>query len=138
LPLPPSVSLSLNETSVFCLGTYGADKSLASPVCYFPICTTTKRIFLGWVKEVRTTKSCVDILPDRIEEDSQRSSLLECLFFKNSMSMAIPTWKWSVSWPNPCRRTMALGSTPPLTETSTRNLPGSKGRPLRHLWADFQ
>jgi hypothetical protein len=29
----------------------GADKSLA-----FPICSTTKRIFLGWVKEVRTTK----------------------------------------------------------------------------------
>jgi hypothetical protein len=30
----------------------GADKSLA-----FPICSTTKRIFLGWVEEVRTTKS---------------------------------------------------------------------------------
>jgi hypothetical protein len=23
----------------------------------FPVCITTKRIFLGWVKEVRTTKS---------------------------------------------------------------------------------
>jgi hypothetical protein len=30
----------------------GADKSLA-----FPICSTTKRILLGWVKEVGTTKS---------------------------------------------------------------------------------
>jgi hypothetical protein len=30
----------------------GADKSLA-----FPICNTTRIIFLGWVKEVRTTKS---------------------------------------------------------------------------------
>jgi hypothetical protein len=30
----------------------GADKSLA-----FPICSTTKRILLGWVKKVRTTKS---------------------------------------------------------------------------------
>jgi hypothetical protein len=30
----------------------GADKSLA-----FPICSITKIIFLGWVKEVRTTKS---------------------------------------------------------------------------------
>jgi hypothetical protein len=29
-----------------------ADKSLA-----FRICSTTKTIFLGWVKEVRTTKS---------------------------------------------------------------------------------
>jgi hypothetical protein len=28
-------------------------------------------------------------------------------------------------------RTMALGSTQPLTETSTRNLPGSKKRPAR-------
>jgi hypothetical protein len=31
--------------------------------------------------------------------------------------------------PDPSRRTMALGSTQPLTEMSTRNLPGSKGRP---------
>jgi hypothetical protein len=29
-----------------------ADKFLA-----FPICSITKRTFLGWVKEVRTTKS---------------------------------------------------------------------------------
>jgi hypothetical protein len=34
-----------------------ADKSLAFPVSYFPICSTTKIIFLGWVKEVRTTNS---------------------------------------------------------------------------------
>jgi hypothetical protein len=40
---------------------------------------------------------------------------------------------------------MALGSTLSLTEMSTRNLPGGKGRevgaqswqPHRHLWADF-
>jgi hypothetical protein len=25
-------------------------------ISYIPICSTTKRIFLGWVKEVRTTK----------------------------------------------------------------------------------
>jgi hypothetical protein len=30
---------------------------LAFPISYFPICSTTKRIFLGWVKEVRTMKS---------------------------------------------------------------------------------
>jgi hypothetical protein len=29
---------------------------------------------------------------------------------------------------NPSSRTMALGLTQPLTEMSTRNLPGSKGR----------
>jgi hypothetical protein len=29
--------------------------------------------------------------------------------------------------PNPLDRTMALGSTQPLTEMSTRNLPGFKG-----------
>jgi hypothetical protein len=33
--------------------------------------------------------------------------------------------------PNPSSRTMALGSTQPLTEISARNLPGSKGRPAR-------
>jgi hypothetical protein len=31
--------------------------------------------------------------------------------------------------PNPTRCIMALGSTQPLTEMSTRNLPGRKGRP---------
>jgi hypothetical protein len=31
------------------------------------------------------------------------------------------------SWPNPSSRTMALGSTQPLTGMSTRNLPGVKG-----------
>jgi hypothetical protein len=33
------------------------------------------------------------------------------------------------NWPNPSSRTMALGSTQPLTEMSTRNLPGGKERP---------
>jgi hypothetical protein len=33
--------------------------------------------------------------------------------------------------PNPSSLTMALGSTHPLTEMSTRNLPGDKGRPVR-------
>jgi hypothetical protein len=32
---------------------------------------------------------------------------------------------------NPSSRTMALGSTQPPTEMSTRNLPGGKGRPAR-------
>jgi hypothetical protein len=33
------------------------------------------------------------------------------------------------NWPNSSSRTMALASTQPLTEMSTRNLPGGKGRP---------
>jgi hypothetical protein len=33
--------------------------------------------------------------------------------------------------PNPSSRTMALGSTQPLTEMSIRNLPGGKKRPAR-------
>jgi hypothetical protein len=35
------------------------------------------------------------------------------------------------NWPNPSSRIMALGSTQPLTEMSTRNLPRGKGRPAR-------
>jgi hypothetical protein len=33
--------------------------------------------------------------------------------------------------PNPFSRTMALGLTQPLTEMSTRSIPGGKGRPAR-------
>jgi hypothetical protein len=32
--------------------------------------------------------------------------------------------------PNPSSRTMTLGLTQPLTEMSTRNLPGGKGQPV--------
>jgi hypothetical protein len=35
------------------------------------------------------------------------------------------------SWPNPSSRTMTLASTQPLTEMSTRNFSGGKGRPAR-------
>jgi hypothetical protein len=35
------------------------------------------------------------------------------------------------NWRNPSSRIMALGSTQPLAEMSTRNLPGGKGRPGR-------
>jgi hypothetical protein len=35
------------------------------------------------------------------------------------------------NWTNPFSRTMALGSTQPLTEISTKNLPGGKGRTAR-------
>jgi hypothetical protein len=40
-----------------------------------------------------------------------------------------------LNFPNPSSRTMALGSTQPLTEMSTRNIPGGKWRPARK--ADF-
>jgi hypothetical protein len=33
--------------------------------------------------------------------------------------------------PNPSSRTMSLGSTQPLTEMSTRNLPGDEEQPVR-------
>jgi hypothetical protein len=46
-------------TSILCahFTRNGADKSLAFPMSYLTIWSTTKTIFLGWVKEVRTTKS---------------------------------------------------------------------------------
>jgi hypothetical protein len=36
------------------------------------------------------------------------------------------------NWTNPSSHTMALGSTQPVTEMSTRKLPGGKGRPARN------
>jgi hypothetical protein len=36
--------------------------------------------------------------------------------------------------PNPSSRTMALGLTQPLTEMSTRNIPGGKKRPARRAY----
>jgi hypothetical protein len=45
----------------------------------------------------------------------------------------VPTEVDIFNLPNPSSRTMALGSTQPLTEMSTRNLPGGKKRPARRL-----
>jgi hypothetical protein len=41
-----------------------------------------------------------------------------------------PNWGCSAKG-NPSSRTMALGSSQPLTDMSTRNLPGGKARPAR-------
>jgi hypothetical protein len=40
-------------------------------------------------------------------------------------------WIFSIELILPSALRMALGSTQPLTEMSTRNLPGGKGRPTR-------
>jgi hypothetical protein len=61
--------------------------------------------------------------------------------YRSSLGHYVTSRKWAgsipdevigfVNWPNPSSRTMALGSTQPLTETITRNLPGSKDLPVR-------
>jgi hypothetical protein len=53
----------------------------------------------------------------------------EALSYKPEVSIPVVTEFFY--WPNPSSRTMALGLTQPLTEMSTRNLPGGKGRPER-------
>jgi hypothetical protein len=64
-------------------------------------------------------------------------------FILQSFLLVVPGTFVHVPWPqslrnsesniqsNPSRCTMALGSTQPLTEMSTRNLPGDKERPER-------
>jgi hypothetical protein len=44
-----------------------------------------------------------------------------------------PALTLRTSWKYPSRRTMSLGLTQPLTQMSTRNLPGGKGRPARKV-----
>jgi hypothetical protein len=43
-----------------------------------------------------------------------------------------------LNWPNASSRTMALGPTQPLTEMSTRNLPGNKWRPADNPTANCE
>jgi hypothetical protein len=59
----------------------------------------------GWLRHYATSRKVAGSIPDEVAG-----------FF---------------NWPNPSSRTMAPGSTQPLTEMSTRNLPGGKGRPAR-------
>jgi hypothetical protein len=54
--------------------------------------------------------------------------LVEALCYKlEGRAVRIPDGGF-FNLPNPSSRTMALGSTQPLTETSTANLPGGKKR----------
>jgi hypothetical protein len=55
-------------------------------------------------------------------------SVVEALCYKPKVTGSIPDEVIGFfNWPNPSSRIMALGLTQPLTEMSTRNLPGSKG-----------
>jgi hypothetical protein len=54
---------------------------------------------------------------------------LPFLHFKFILPMS--SLEYFVNSPNPSSRNMALGSTQPLTEISTRNLPGGKGWSVR-------
>jgi hypothetical protein len=71
--------------------------------------------------------------------------LVEALCYKPEGSRFESRMRWFFfNLPNPSNRAMALGSTQPLTERSTRNLPGVQKRPARradnldaHLWAEY-
>jgi hypothetical protein len=59
----------------------------------------------SWLRNCATNRKVEDSIPDKI---------IEFFFFFNL--------------PNPSSRTMSLGSTQPLTDMSTRDLPGGKKR----------
>jgi hypothetical protein len=63
----------------------------------------TSRLFSSWLRHYATSQKAAGSIP------------VEVIGFLNL--------------PNPSSSTMALGSTQPLTEMSTRNLPGGKGLP---------
>jgi hypothetical protein len=61
--------------------------------------------YLSWLRNYATSQKVAGSSPDEV-----------VVFF---------------NWPDPSSLTVALGSTQPLRETSTRNLPGGKGPPGR-------
>jgi hypothetical protein len=76
---------------------------------------------------LRSRVSC----PDLTSMQSQGGEN-KCLDFSQDMYPLSFLFFFEVDFfnlPNPSSRTMALGSTHPLTEMSTRNLPGGKGWP---------
>jgi hypothetical protein len=60
------------------------------------------------------------------------AQLFEALYYKpEGRGFDSRSGHWIFQLPNTSSLTMALGSTQPLTEMSTRNLPGGEGRPAR-------
>jgi hypothetical protein len=66
--------------------------------------------------------------------DDRRTRQRSCLRY-NATSRKVagssPDEVYFYNSPNPSSSSMTLGSTKPLIEMSTRNLPGGKGRPAR-------
>jgi hypothetical protein len=61
-----------------------------------------------------------------------RAQLVEALRCKPKVAGSIPDYVIGIfHWHNPSDRTMALGSTQPLTEMSTRNISWGQRRPVR-------
>jgi hypothetical protein len=56
---------------------------------------------------------------------NKTSDLIAIRFFTNCL------WTGFLNWPNPSSRTVPPGLTQAVTEMSTRNPPGGKGRPVR-------
>jgi hypothetical protein len=81
------------------------------------------RVMREKADEVNNTKACITSRATR-----QRSWLRHCATGRK-IAGSIPGVIEFFNWCNPSRRIMALGSTQPLTEMSTRNLPAGKGRP---------
>jgi hypothetical protein len=68
------------------------------------------------------------------------SAYMNWISTSRKVAGSIPDVIGFFNWPNPFSRTMALGSTQPLTGMSARNLPGPAGawgwQPHHHLWVD--
>jgi hypothetical protein len=69
-----------------------------------------------------------------MQHNSEHSVYRRCVYSLTSRKVAVSIPEEITgffNWPNPSSRPMTLGSTQPLTEVSTRNLPGGKRRPAR-------
>jgi hypothetical protein len=72
----------------------------------------------------------VELTHEFMEQNSFENLTVTHLVKKFSFSLQ--RWDYGFSnWSNPSSRTMALGSTQPVIEMSTRNIPGGTGRPAR-------
>jgi hypothetical protein len=82
---------------------------------------TRRRKFLNWmVASITGIQYAFNFLTNQVE----------ALCYKPESRGFDSRWSnWIFNWPNPSSHTMALGSTQPITEMDTRNLPEGKGRP---------
>jgi hypothetical protein len=75
---------------------------------------------------------CQVTFPSSLQMGHAVAQLLEALCYNRKIAGSIPDKVIKFfNLPNPSSRTMFLGSTQPLTEMSTRDLPGAKRRPAR-------
>jgi hypothetical protein len=124
LPNPILWRLNVWELRKICILHIHNNLSTGYTYYFYSVC---------WTQQKKTSSEIDNLIhPHLFQSGARGSVVVEALCYKPEGRRCESRMRWIFfNLPNPSSRIMALGSTQPLTEMSSRNLPGGKKRPAR-------